>query len=259
MQLEQVEWGSLDRWVHRSSDDPSIHHAYAQITVTDTGHGITPAFLPYIFDRFRQADSKTTRQFGGLGLGLAIVRQLVELHGGTVQVESPGEGQGATFRVNLPLMKDNGNQVKSAEKTLLPVDAVSPLKHVRVLVVDDETDAREVLVFILEQAGAIVTSVASAVEALQALTAIEIDVLISDIGMPTMDGYMLMQQVIAQFAEKSGLPSANKPLPKAIALTAYAGEINQRKVLAAGFQRHLSKPIEPATLVAAIASLIQSP
>jgi CheY-like chemotaxis protein len=124
-------------------------------------------------------------------------------------------------------------------------------------VVDDETDARELVVFILEDAGAMVVSAASAVEALEALTNTGVDVLISDIGMPTMDGYTLMQQVIAQFAEKGEQLSASNPLPKAIALTAYAGEINQQKALAAGFQRHLSKPIDPTELVATIASLSQ--
>jgi len=258
VRLEQVEHGSVENWAHGSVDEPSTPHSYAQITVTDTGKGITPEFFPYIFDRFRQADSKTTRQFGGLGLGLAIVRQLVELHGGTVHVESSGEGQGTTFTVNLPLMKDQARQVHSEKKSLQPTDVAShPLQGVRVLVVDDETDARELVIFILEDAGALVVSAASAVEALEALTKTEVDVLISDIGMPTMDGYTLMQHVITQFAEKGEPLSASNPLPKAIALTAYAGEINQQKALAAGFQRHLSKPIDPTELVAAIASLSQ--
>jgi PAS domain S-box-containing protein len=260
VRLEQVERESTDQWVRKSIDKPSPLHSYAQITVTDTGKGITPEFFPYLFDRFRQADSKTTRHFGGLGLGLAIVRQLVELHGGTVHVESPGEGQGATFTVNLPLMKDQARPVNNEQKSLHPVAVVShPLQGVRVLVVDDETDARELAIFILEEAGATVVSAASAVEALQVLTRIGVDVLISDIGMPMIDGYRLMQQVTAQFAEKEGQLSASHPLPKTIALTAYAGEFNQQKALAAGFQRHLSKPIDPAALVAAIASLSQSP
>lgn len=265
--LQQVVWNLLSNAVKFTPDGGQVQITLeqtdfqVQIQVSDTGHGITPEFLPYIFDRFRQADSKTTRKFGGLGLGLAIVRQLVELHGGTVHVESPGEGQGSTFTVNLPLLGsresgvENGENHNAARLSPLP----SPLTGLRILVVDDETDARELLVFILEQSGAIVTSAASAVEALKVLIALEIDVLISDIGMPNMDGYMLMQQVQSRFAEKRGQLSVNNPLPKAIALTAYAGEINQQKALAAGFQRHLSKPVEPIELIAAIASLIKSP
>ncbi len=259
---------------------------YAQITVTDTGNGITPEFLPYIFDRFRQADSKTTRKFGGLGLGLAIVRQLVELHGGTVHVDSAGEGQGTTFTVRLPLLQSQENEEicwecqpvashptsdRQWEDQAPRSQTAARLADLRILVVDDETDARELLVFILEQAGAIVTPVTSAMEALQVLAHSEMDVMISDIGMPDMDGYMLMQQIKSRFAENrqprllDGDSTNSDPvkivspaMPKAIALTAYAGEINQQKALAAGFQRHLSKPVEPTELVATIASLTAS-
>jgi signal transduction histidine kinase len=119
VRLEQVEHGSVENWLRGSVDELFTHHSYAQITVTDTGKGITPEFFPYIFDRFRQADSKTTRQFGGLGLGLAIVRQLVELHGGTVYVASPGEGQGATFTVNLPLMKEQAKPGTMTKRVLI--------------------------------------------------------------------------------------------------------------------------------------------
>ncbi|WP_017298385.1 PAS domain S-box protein [Nodosilinea nodulosa] len=227
--------------------------AHAQITVTDTGKGITPEFLPYIFDRFRQADSKTTRQFGGLGLGLAIVRQLVELHGGTIAVASPGEGLGATFTVRLPLQSgatppDSGENIAPAHRSGQP----ATLTGVRILVVEDEADARDLLVLVLEQAGAIVTAVAAATEALERLPHLDLDVLISDIAMPTMDGYMLVQQVRSQLARQG-----KQPTFKAVALTAYAGEINQQQALAAGFQRHLSKPFEPADLVAAIAALMK--
>lgn len=227
--------------------------AQAQITITDTGKGITPEFLPYIFDRFRQADSKTTRQFGGLGLGLAIVRQLVELHGGTVQAESAGENQGSTFIVKLPLLRiPDSPAIAPGGAASLPLPGPAlPLTGLRVLVVDDEIDARELLVFVLEQAGAIVTSVASAAAALRSLAASDIDLLISDIGMPDMDGYMLMQQIQAQRTAQ-GEPRFDF---KAIALTAYAGEMNQKQAIAAGFQRHLSKPVDPTELVAAIADL----
>ncbi|MBD1872881.1 GAF domain-containing protein [Nodosilinea sp. FACHB-131] len=236
------------------SDPPLPLQSYAQITVTDTGKGFIDEVLPYIFDRFRQADSTTTRQFGGLGLGLAIVRQLVELHGGTVAAESPGDGQGATFSVKLPLLAEARRPVDHPQPAPLG-SSTAPLAGVRVLAVDDDADSREILTFILEQAGATVTAVASAVDALQALNQSTFDVLISDIGMPDMDGYMLLQHMTAQLAEPGGQATAY-PLPKAIALTAYAGEINQQKALAVGFQRHFSKPVGPAELVAAIASLI---
>jgi PAS domain S-box-containing protein len=256
IRLERVEADRAAGKVRSSSSpSPSSSLAYAQITVTDTGKGITSDFLPHIFERFRQADSKTTRKFGGLGLGLAIVRQLVELHGGTVYADSAGEGRGATFTVRLPLLKTKGEEIQDDHQSLPVISLPHALRGLRILVVDDETDARELLSFILEQEGAMVTSVASAVEALQALAELEIDILISDIGMPNMDGYMLMQQMQAQFADKSR--QVINPLPKAIALTAYAGEINQQKALAAGFQRHLSKPVEPTELVAAILSLVE--
>ncbi|MBE9159791.1 PAS domain S-box protein [Nodosilinea sp. LEGE 06152] len=226
---------------------------HAQIVVTDTGQGITPEFIPYIFDRFRQADSKTTRQFGGLGLGLAIVRQLVELHGGTIAAVSPGAGLGATFTVRLPLpsnLKDATQETAAyaLHRALQPAQ----LPGVRILVVEDEADARDLLVLVLEQAGAVVTAVTSAAEALRQLPQLELDVLISDIAMPDVDGYMLLQQVRSQLAQQG-----TQPTFKAVALTAYAGEINRQQALAAGFQRHLSKPFEPAELVAAIAALIK--
>jgi CheY-like chemotaxis protein len=264
VRLERVEWeqGSASAGESTHSPQPPSPSAsqplYAQITVTDTGKGITPEFLPYIFDRFRQADSKTTRQFGGLGLGLAIARHLLELHGGTIEVSSPGEGLGATFTVRLPLWRSEANEERGRSGEVLPSPPAPqpPLTNLRILVVDDETDARELLGFILERAGAIVTSVTSAAEALQTLTDSEVDVLISDIGMPDMDGYVLMQQITSRFAQGAGSLSANRVRPKAIALTAYAGEINQQKALAAGFQMHLSKPVEPENLINAIVTLL---
>ncbi len=223
-------------------------HSYAQITVSDTGKGISPEFLPYVFDRFRQADSATTRKFGGLGLGLAIVRHLVELHGGTVKVESSGEGQGATFTVRLPLIED---QVQEQSATDVPTDVLAglPLIGVQILVVDDEPDTRDYLSFVLEQSGATVTVAASADEALQALITSKPDILLSDIGMPNVDGYMLMRQVQA-LETKLG---AKVPV---VALTAYASEIDQQQALAAGFVQHISKPVEPEQLVKAISQAI---
>ncbi|WP_199313873.1 PAS domain S-box protein [Leptolyngbya sp. FACHB-671] len=220
----------------------------AQITITDTGKGIDPSFLPYIFDYFRQADSATTRQFGGLGLGLAIVRHLIELHGGTIQAESKGEGLGATFIVRLPLLKDE-NEGMNETDPLHPSSFIPhPLAHVCVLLVDDDTDTRELVEFLLEQAGAKVTAVTTAGEALSILKRSPPDVLLSDIGMPDMDGYMLMRQVRTLPPEQGGQV-------KAIALTAYAGDFNQQQALAAGFQQHMSKPIDPEMLVKAIAAL----
>ncbi|MEH2467679.1 PAS domain S-box protein [Nostoc sp.] len=218
---------------------------YVQITVSDTGKGIDPDFLPYVFEYFRQENSSTTRKFGGLGLGLAIVRHLVELHGGTVQVESRGEDQGATFTVRLPLIQ-NQSEIKQDSSDSEPS---ANLNEVKILVVDDDVDTREFIVFLLEQYGANVTAVASANEALAALTQSLPDILLSDIGMPEVDGCMFMRQL-------RRLPPEQGGQIRAIALTAYAGEINAKQVLEAGFDKHLAKPIEPAELVEAIANLI---
>ncbi|MFN6559224.1 MAG: PAS domain S-box protein [Nostoc sp. ChiSLP01] len=223
---------------------------YAQIQVIDTGKGISPEFLPHVFDYFRQADAKTTRIFGGLGLGLAIVRHLVELHGGTVEVDSLGEGQGATFTVKLPLLKSSDLRVSSPEPSDLELDSEeSLLLGVQILLVDDQEDVRDFFSFALEQYGATVTTVASAAQALEALAQSKPDILLSDIGMPLMDGYMLLRQVRKLPPEQGG------EIP-AIALTAYAGEINYNQALAAGFQKHLPKPVEPLDLANAIVNLI---
>ncbi|ODG96308.1 hypothetical protein A4S05_19065 [Nostoc sp. KVJ20] len=217
----------------------------ALIQVSDTGKGIDPNFLPYVFEYFRQENSSTTRKFGGLGLGLAIVRHLVELHGGTVQVESGGEDQGATFTVRLPLIQ-NQLEIRQDSSNSEPS---SNLNGVKILVVDDDTDTREFIAFLLKQYGANVTAVTSADEALAALAQSLPDILLSDIGMPEVDGCMFMRQLRT-------LPAKQGGQIRAIALTAYAGEINAQQVLAAGFDKHLAKPVEPAELVDAIANLI---
>jgi len=217
----------------------------AQITVTDTGKGIEPDFLPYVFDYFRQADSTFTRKFGGLGLGLAIVRHLVELHGGTVKADSHGEGQGVTFTVRIPLMPV---QPPTIPAETAPQESFN-LSGIRVLAVDDDADTRDLVVFLLEDCGASVTAVSNADDALAVLTQSVPDVLLSDIGMPDTDGYMLLRQVRALPPEQGGLVPA-------IALTAYAGEIDYRLALAAGFQRHLSKPLDPDQLVQAMLDLL---
>jgi PAS domain S-box-containing protein len=226
---------------------------YAQIQVSDTGAGIKPDFLPFVFDYFRQENSTTTRSFGGLGLGLAIVQHLVELHEGSVKAASPGEGLGATFTVTLPIMH---LQPQSREDKG-EVDGSLNLKGIRILVVDDEVDTLELLVFILEQYGAQVYGVTSAKEALEVFAQWHPDLLLSDIGMPEVDGYTLIHQIRAMSQEQGGqMRSQSESMPKAIALTAYAGETDQQQILKAGFQRHVTKPVNPVELVTVIASLI---
>ncbi|EGK90775.1 PAS domain S-box protein [Microcoleus vaginatus PCC 9802] len=253
--LQQIVWNLVSNAVKFTSAGGRVEvnltrvGNQAQITVADTGIGIAREFLPYVFDYFRQKDGATTRKFGGLGLGLAIVRHLVELHGGTVVADSPGEGLGATFTVRLPL----SGKVKGQENSLAGLSerstADEPLSGMRILVVDDEPDMRDLISFLLEDAGAEVVTVAVPQEALTALTNFQPDVLLSDIGMPGMDGYMLLRQVRSLPPERGGL------IP-AIALTAYAGEFNQQQALQAGFHRHLAKPIEPDQLIKTIAALL---
>ncbi|MBD2594574.1 PAS domain S-box protein [Nostoc spongiaeforme FACHB-130] len=249
--LQQIIWNLLTNAVKFTPEGGRVEVRLeivgnsAQIQVTDTGKGISAEFLPFVFDRFRQADEVTTRKFGGLGLGLAIVRHLVELHDGTVQVTSPGENLGATFIVQLPLI------VAAAET--LPnyplIENVPNLQGVQIVIVDDDVDTLNLLTFILEQYGATIQAVNSAPDAIQAIAQTQPDLLLSDIGMPTIDGYMLIEQV------RKTTPASILP---AIALTAFAGEANAQKIISAGFQRHLTKPIEPAELAAVIASLIYS-
>jgi signal transduction histidine kinase/ActR/RegA family two-component response regulator len=249
--LQQVVWNLLANAAKFTLPGGQITVAltqtktYAQLQVKDTGKGIHPDFLPFVFEHFRQEDGATTRKFGGLGLGLAIVRQIVEMHGGNVQAESPGEGLGATFTVRLPLANTRSKQAQTIRLDPPAVD----LKGLQVLVVDDEADMRELAAFVLEQQGAVVITAASAQEALTLLDRCTPNVLLSDIGMPDMDGYMLMRNVRSRAVTNGG------QIP-AIALTAYAGEVDQQQALAAGFQQHLAKPIEPIVLIDAIASLL---
>lgn len=255
--LQQIVWNLLSNAVKFTPAGGNIEICLervgmkAQIQVKDNGKGITPEFLPYLFDYFRQEDSKVTRKFGGLGLGLAIVRYLTELHGGTVKAESPGEGKGATFTVELPLLLDDGEIIADENAPLPLTPNLSPLSGLKVLVVDDETEIRELTLVILKEAGAEVTVAASAAEALAVLNRYQFDALVSDIGMPDIDGYTLIRQVRQKPPEQGG------KMP-AIALTAYAGEIDQQQALLAGFQQHLAKPIAPAELVAAIVNLVQT-
>ncbi|MEH2163815.1 MAG: PAS domain S-box protein [Nostoc sp.] len=256
--LQQVMWNLLSNAVKFTPTDGVVQVRLeqvgldAQIQVIDTGKGIIPEFLPYVFDYFRQADAKTTRIFGGLGLGLAIVRHLVELHGGTVQAESLGEGQGATFTVRLPLLKNSQLRVSSDEASQAELNTDDTLlAGVQILLVDDQADVREFFSFALEQYGATVTAVESAAEALETLAQSKPDILLSDIGMPLMDGYMLLREVRKLPPEQGG------QIP-AIALTAYAGEINYNQAMAAGFQKHLPKPVDPGELATAIDKLIRN-
>ncbi|MEH1992710.1 hybrid sensor histidine kinase/response regulator [Nostoc sp.] len=255
--LQQVVWNLLSNAVKFTPTGGRVEVRLmeaanqAQIQVSDTGKGISLDFLPYVFDYFRQSDGTTTRTFGGLGLGLAIVRKVVEMHGGNVQAESLGEGLGATFSVELPLLV-RSEQVRGEEnQSSYSEPESSLLADTQVLVVDDEPDIRDLVTFILQDYGVEVTAVSSAEEALQALSESIPDVLISDIGMPKTDGYMLMREVRSRSPQEGG----NVP---AIALTAYAGEMNQQQALAAGFQMHISKPVDPDVLVKAIADLIES-
>ncbi|MCY7383280.1 MAG: PAS domain S-box protein, partial [Microcoleus sp. CAN_BIN18] len=255
--LQQVVWNLLSNAVKFTPEGGGVEvrltqiDRQVQIQVVDTGKGILPDFLPYVFEHFRQEDGATTRKFGGLGLGLAIVRQLIELHGGTVFAESPGEGQGATFTVRLPLLNDDSSRQEEAavNSSLSPDMSSLPLARLRILVVDDEPDSRDLVAFVLGQAGAEVISLSSAAEALLSIAQTAPDLIVSDIGMPDMDGYMLIQHIRTQLAPQ------NREL-LAIALTAYAGEANERQVLQAGFDQHLSKPIDPTELVATVVRAI---
>ena len=225
----------------------------AQIDVIDSGIGISPEFLPYVFDRFRQADSSMSRRHSGLGLGMAIVRHLVELHGGMVSVESEGENKGTTFR--LCLVRHTGPAPEIAEVPLrtATAEAIEPeLEHlngVHILIVEDDTDSRNVLAVLLQRLGALVEAVASAKEAFDRVSHRRPDVLVSDIGMPDEDGYSLMRRV-RQLVGDRKLP--------AIALTAYARKQDADEAIASGYDRHLAKPVAPADLIKAIKSVTQS-
>jgi len=259
--LQQIIWNLLTNAIKFTPKGGRVQvwsqriASHVEITISDTGQGINSELLPHVFDRFRQYDSSSTRTHGGLGLGLSIVRQLVELHGGTVTVESPGAGEGTTFKVILPLM--------SVHHELLDVEMTQPLieshtlshqqaslNELRVLVVDDESDARELIAAVLTGRGAEVVTLGSASEALEEMERQRFDVLVSDIGMPEMDGYELIEKVRQLPAERGGkIPAA--------ALTAYAGVDDRMRVLSAGYHMHIPKPVEPAELAAVVGSLAQ--
>jgi PAS domain S-box-containing protein len=253
--LQQVIWNLLTNAIKftPSNGRVEVHltqvESYAQIHVRDTGKGISSEFLPYVFEHFRQEDGAITRKFGGLGLGLAIVRQIVEMHGGTVQAHSLGEGQGATFTVILPLPEQMLTPC-SQNNHSAPIVEFATLNGIRALVVDDELDSRDFIAFVLEQEGAEVVRASSAIEALQILDKSQFDILVSDIGMPDVDGYTFMRQIRKRSKEASG------QMP-AIALTAYASELDQRQAISVGFQKHLSKPLDPEQLIEAVIAIVR--
>jgi signal transduction histidine kinase/ActR/RegA family two-component response regulator len=256
--LQQIVWNLLSNAVKFTDAGGRVTLQVEQegssvvVTVSDTGRGIEPGFLPYVFDRFRQADGSSTRRFGGLGLGLAIVRHIVELHGGHVAAESPGSGQGATFRVDLPVravapldpfqLSESSESLDEAPRTM------GDITGIRLLVVDDEADARDLLQTVVTGAGGSAEVVASAAEALEAVQRFQPDVIVCDIGMPDADGYSFIRQLRARSRDRGGAVPT-------IALTAYSRKEDRMRALSAGFSAHLAKPIDADELVAVIASL----
>ncbi|MBD2515212.1 PAS domain-containing protein [Nostoc sp. FACHB-973] len=248
--LQQIVWNLLSNAIKFTPKGGRVEirlqslDNQAQITVSDTGKGINRDFLPYIFESFRQEDVSITRKYGGLGLGLAIVRQLVEAHGGTIAADSSGEGLGATFTVQLPLLNVEPEIKQPDELPQQPLE----LTGIRVLTIDDDPDARELLTVLLTEYGAEVLTVASAAEVLANLESFQPDVLVSDIGMPEVDGYSLIQQIRTLTPEKGG------EIP-AIALTAYARVDDSQRAITSGYQRHITKPLDPEELVQAVVAL----
>lgn len=257
--LEQVFLNLLSNAVKftpaggRVTIDVSSIDGSVEVRVRDTGVGIDASFLPHVFDRFRQAESHTTRTHGGLGLGLSIAKQLVEAHGGSIRAESAGRGEGALVVVTLPLAasRQRAEQMEIGRRDGGPASAggLPSLKGVRVLIVDDELDAREMMACALASCGAAVTTAASTQEALEMLTRTTVDVLLADIGMPDEDGYALIRKVRA-------LPSADRASIPAAAVTAYARQDQRQQALAAGYQLHIAKPIDPSRLARAVMTLL---
>ena len=257
--LQQIIWNVLSNAIKFTPAGGSVHLSASRddsdvvIRVTDTGQGVPPQFLSSLFERFRQADGSTTRRHGGLGLGLAIVRQLVDAHGGTVHAESEGIGKGATFTITLPARSSVPapiERTRSSRPGPRPVALEPPsrLDGLRVLVVDDDEDARNLIERVLADEGALVSCATSAAEGLRAVGQVGLDVIVSDIGMPDMDGYALIHQIRSLPVDRGG------QIP-AIALTAYARAEDSERAIAGGFQAHLTKPIDPDKLVSLVASI----
>jgi signal transduction histidine kinase/CheY-like chemotaxis protein len=254
--IQQVVWNLLSNAIKFTPRGGRVYvtlrsvEGKAEIEVKDTGQGICGEFLPFVFDRFRQADASTTRRHGGLGLGLSIVKSLVEIHGGTVQVDSAGEGHGATLTVRLPLVVSHSFTSSAARAELARTSHIPKLDGVRILIVDDEPDARSLAQRVLEERGADVVTADSASEALRVVDGgNSLDLVISDIGMPEQDGYELIRQL-------RSLPGENGRIP-AVALTALARSEDRHRALTAGYQIHLSKPVDPAHLVAVVANITE--
>ncbi|HEV8071850.1 MAG TPA: PAS domain S-box protein [Planctomycetaceae bacterium] len=256
--LQQVVWNLLSNAIKFTPKQGRIQvrleraNSHIEISVSDTGQGIDPAFLPYLFERFRQADASTTRKHGGLGIGLAIVKEIVELHGGTVRAKSAGEGQGAAFIVTLPLMvlkrRPDTARVHPTAPSAIPIDPGSTeLSGLKILFVDDEPDARGLVKRLLEECGAEVVTADSASQALELVTHYSPNLVISDVGMPEVDGYEFLRKL-----RKSDHLSATVP---AIALTAFARSEDRTRALRAGYIHHVAKPIEPSELLATIAAV----
>ena len=258
--LQQIVWNLLTNAVKFTPKGGRIQvnlhriNSHVEIVVSDSGIGISKEFLPYVFDRFRQADASTTRVHGGLGLGLSIVHQLVDLHGGSVSVHSEGEGMGATFTITLPFVGVISNQPEAEAvhpthgDNLISTDGLPSLEGLKILVVDDEADTRDFIREVLKERGSEVLTSQSVAEALVALEEHKPDILISDLGMPDEDGYALISKIRALPEDRGGhIPAA--------ALTAYARAEDRMRVLRAGFQFHLPKPIDSAELVTVVASL----
>jgi PAS domain S-box-containing protein len=262
--LQQVLWNLLSNAVKFTPKGGRVQvrlqriNSHVEIVVSDTGQGISADFLPFVFERFRQADGSTTRRHGGLGLGMAITRQIVELHGGTIRVQSGGQGQGSTFVVELPVVimhePESAATQEPVQDEIVPngVDqqALPTLNGLHVLVVDDDRDSRELLTTLLSRSGASVTAAASVGEALERVRRDKPGFLISDIEMPGEDGYSFIRQVRAMEKQEGGWTPA-------IALTAHARPSDRMQALSAGFQMHLTKPIAPAELIVIIAGLCQ--
>jgi PAS domain S-box-containing protein len=256
--LQQVVWNLLTNSIKFTPEGGRVQvslqriTSHVEITVSDTGCGISREFLPFVFDRFRQADASTTRAHGGLGLGLSIVRHLTEMHGGTVSAYSPGKQQGSTFVVRLPLTSRQaevgGKAVPYPNTGYIAGDSSRILQGVKVLVVDDEPDTLELLRIVLELSGALVVTANSAAKALERLEETDPDVLLSDIGMPDKDGFDLIREVRSLPPERGGRVPA-------VALTAYTRAEDRTTTLAAGFDMHIPKPVQPADVVAAVANL----
>jgi PAS domain S-box-containing protein len=257
--LQQVIWNLVSNAVKFTPKGGRIQvrlqrvNSHIEITVSDTGVGISADFLPYVFDRFRQAESGTTRKTGGLGLGLAIVRHIVEMHGGTALAASAGEGQGATFTVRLPLMIVHPQpaqppRVHPRTERLTPLTSLGDLDGLRVVAVDDDPDALALLRVVLETAGAEVTTVSSPFDAVKRIAEVRPHVLVLDLGMPGMDGFEVISRV------RASEDPAVRDVPAA-ALTAFARSEDRTKALRSGFEMHLAKPVDPGELVASVARL----